>query len=69
MMCGRMSGHVRDGRFHRMPQAPPLRNRNGHRSCGYCGGNVYLEPDDGSGFAVTPAVAAAITQFPQRRAS
>jgi hypothetical protein len=46
MMCGRASGQVRSGVFFRAPGAPPLENRAGRTRCGFCGGNLYLEPDD-----------------------
>jgi hypothetical protein len=46
MMCGRSSGHVRGGVFYRAPSAPPLENRGGRTRCGFCSGNLYLEPDD-----------------------
>ena len=53
MMCGRPSGHVRNGRFQRLPSAPPLIVRAGRSRCGFCGGNVYLEAED-SPVAVAP---------------
>ena len=46
MMCGRASGQVRNGVFYRSPGAPSLENRSGRSRCGFCGGNLYLEPDD-----------------------
>lgn len=46
MLCGRLSGHVRGTRFLRAAGAPPLIDRGGRYRCGFCGGNVYLEPDD-----------------------
>jgi hypothetical protein len=46
MMCGRSSGQVRSGVFYRAPGAPPLENRAGRTRCGFCSGNLYLEPDD-----------------------
>jgi hypothetical protein len=46
MMCGRSSGQVRSGVFYRAPGAPPLENRDGRTRCGFCSGNLYLEPDD-----------------------
>jgi hypothetical protein len=46
MMCGRASGQIRGGVFHRVPGAPALENRAGRSRCGFCGGNLYLEPDD-----------------------
>jgi hypothetical protein len=46
MMCGRSSGQLRRGVFFRQPNAPRLVHTNGHNRCGYCGGNLYLEPDD-----------------------
>ena len=66
MMCGRASGHVRDGRFQRLPAAPPLLNRAGRSRCGFCGGNVYLEPED-SPFA--PQIIADNVAQQARRAS
>lgn len=46
MMCGRASGHVRNGSFIRLPTAPALIVRGGRSRCGFCGGNVYLEAED-----------------------
>lgn len=46
MMCGRASGQVRKGVFYRAPGAPALENHNGRSRCGFCSGNLYLEPDD-----------------------
>jgi hypothetical protein len=46
MMCGRASGQVRHGVFYRALGAPPLENRDGRSRCGFCSGNLYLEPDD-----------------------
>ena len=46
MLCGRHSGQVRDGRFRRLPSAPPLAVRAGKTRCGYCGGSLYLEAED-----------------------
>jgi hypothetical protein len=46
MMCGRASGHVRNGSFVRLPSAPALLVRGGRSRCGFCGGNVYLEAED-----------------------
>lgn len=46
MMCGRVSGQVLSGRFQRAPGAPPPDVRNGRTRCGFCFGNLYLEPDD-----------------------
>jgi hypothetical protein len=46
MMCGRASGHVRNGSFVRLPSAPALVVRGGRSRCGFCGGNVYLEAED-----------------------
>ena len=46
MLCGRHSGHVRDGTFRRLPGAPPLAVRAGKSRCGYCGGSLYLEAED-----------------------
>ena len=46
MMCGRASGQVRKGNFYRASGAPSLENRDGRSRCGFCGGNLYLEPDD-----------------------
>jgi hypothetical protein len=46
MMCGRTSGQVRSGVFYRAPGAPALENRAGRSRCGFCSGNLYLEPDD-----------------------
>jgi hypothetical protein len=46
MMCGRASGQVRDGAFYRAPSAPRPKNHGGRTRCGFCGGNLYLEPDD-----------------------
>jgi hypothetical protein len=46
MLCGRPSGHVRDGSFRRLPGAPPLAVRAGKTRCGYCGGSLYLEAED-----------------------
>lgn len=66
MMCGRASGHVREGRFHRLPAAPPLINRAGRTRCGFCGGNVYLEAED-SPFA--PQIVAQNAGQQARRAS
>jgi len=65
-MCGRASGHVREGRFHRLNDAPPLINRAGRSRCGFCGGNVYLEAED-SPFA--PQIVADNVARQARRAS
>jgi hypothetical protein len=46
MMCGRSSGLLRGGVFFRAPGAPPLELRSGRSRCGFCSGNLYLEPDD-----------------------
>jgi hypothetical protein len=46
MMCGRASGQLRNGVFHRAPSAPKPENRGGRTRCGFCSGNLYLEPDD-----------------------
>jgi hypothetical protein len=46
MLCGRPSGQVRNGRFQRLPSAPPLAVRAGKTRCGYCGGSLYLEAED-----------------------
>ena len=46
MMCGRTSGQVRSGVFFRAAGAPSLENRSGRSRCGFCSGNLYLEPDD-----------------------
>ena len=46
MLCGRASGHVRNGTFVRLPSAPALVVRGGRSRCGFCGGNVYLEAED-----------------------
>ena len=54
MMCGRSSGQVRNGVFYRGTAAPPLENRSGRSRCGFCGGNLYLEPDDSIVAPLTP---------------
>jgi hypothetical protein len=54
MMCGRTSGQVRGGVFYRIPAAPPLENRGGRTRCGFCSGNLYLEPDDTLAAALAP---------------
>ena len=46
MMCGRSSGQIRGGVFYRAVAAPALENRGGRTRCGFCSGNLYLEPDD-----------------------
>jgi hypothetical protein len=46
MMCGRSSGLVRRGVFYRATTAPSPERRGGRSRCGFCGGNLYLEPDD-----------------------
>jgi hypothetical protein len=56
MMCGRTSGQVRSGVFYRAPGAPALENRAGRSRCGFCSGNLYLEPDE----SVTPFMATQI---------
>ncbi len=68
MMCGRASGHVREGRFHRLPTAPPLANRMGRSRCGFCGGSIYLEAED-SPFAPQALTMAAATPVRARKAS
>jgi hypothetical protein len=46
MLCGRSSGQVRAGRFFQATDAPlPVRDQGNNR-CGFCNGNLYLEPDD-----------------------
>ena len=54
MMCGRSSGQVRSGVFYRAPGAPALENHGGRTRCGFCSGNLYLEPDDS---VITPIMA------------
>lgn len=66
MMCGRFSGQVRNGHFFRLPAAPLLRLHGGKKMCGFCGGNVYLEPDDSGMLPVHPA---AYRAFSRRKAS
>ncbi len=66
MMCGRPSGHVRNGTFQRLPSAPPLVAKGGRSRCGFCGGNVYLEAED-SPFA--PQIVAENAGQQARRAS
>jgi len=61
MLCGRHSGHVRDGAFQRVPTAPPLRQQSGRSRCGYCGGSLYLEAED-SPFARGLADVAAVPE-------
>ncbi|MBI4493795.1 MAG: hypothetical protein HY690_13470 [Chloroflexi bacterium] len=68
MLCGRTSGQVRNGAFHRAPTAPPLKSRGGRHWCGFCGGNIYLEHDDSGAMFIDPAPAAR-PLYPQRRAS
>lgn len=51
MMCGRSAGQLQGRHFVRAQGAPPPVDRGGRMRCGYCGGNLYLEPDD-SGLAV-----------------
>ncbi len=68
MMCGRASGHVREGRFHRLPTAPPLANRMGRSRCGFCGGSIYLEAED-SPFAPQALTMAAAAPVRARKAS
>jgi hypothetical protein len=46
MLCGRASGQVRNGKFQRLPSAPPLATRAGQSRCGFCGGSLYLEAED-----------------------
>jgi hypothetical protein len=46
MLCGRQSGQVRDGKFRRLPSAPPLAVRAGQSRCGFCSGSLYLEAED-----------------------
>jgi hypothetical protein len=46
MMCGRSSGQVRNRVFHRAQGAPRPEKRAGRMLCGFCSGNLYLEPDD-----------------------
>jgi hypothetical protein len=58
MMCGRTSGQVRGGVFYRIPAAPPLESRGGRTRCGFCSGNLYLEPDDSITVPLSPDVAA-----------
>jgi len=62
MLCGRASGQVRNGTFHRLRTAPPLKTQGGSSRCGFCGGGLYLEAEDspfardlGSYVAATPA--------------
>ncbi len=66
MMCGRASGHVREGRFHRLSVAPPLMTHEGRTRCGFCGGNVYLEAEDSP---FTPQIVAKNVAQQARRAS
>ncbi len=66
MMCGRSSGQVRRGIFVRLPNAPSLVLRDGHNRCGYCQGNLYLEPDDG--LLAAPAFES-LTERKRRKAS
>jgi hypothetical protein len=58
MMCGRASGHVRRGVYYRLPGAPPLENRGGRSRCGFCSGNLYLEPDDSISVSASAELAA-----------
>jgi len=46
MLCGRMAGQVRAGRFVAAADAPPPLRERGKNRCGACGGNLYLESDD-----------------------
>lgn len=46
MMCGRSSGQLRSGVFQRANGAPPMATIDGRTRCGFCTGNLYLEPDD-----------------------
>lgn len=57
MLCGRASGQLRDGVFLRLPGAPPPKAEGRHYRCGYCSGNLYLEPDD-SALPLDPALQA-----------
>ncbi len=50
MMCGRSSGQLRGGRFYQAPGVPMPIREHGRNRCGFCSGNLYLEPDD-SGIA------------------
>lgn len=46
MLCGRLSGHVRNGTFYRLPEAPPIVVKAGRSRCGFCGGSIYLEAEE-----------------------
>jgi hypothetical protein len=46
MLCGRASGQVRNGKFRRLPSAPPLKAQGGQSRCGFCGGSLYMEAED-----------------------
>lgn len=66
MMCGRASGQIRGGVFHKLPTAPTLVVRGGRSRCGFCSGNIYLEAED-SPIALAPI--ASIDARQARRAS
>ena len=46
MLCGRSSGQVRGGQFYRAAEAPLPVWDQGRNHCGFCSGNLFLEPDD-----------------------
>ena len=61
MLCGRSSGQVRAGEFYRASEAPLPVWDQGRNRCGFCSGNLFLEPDDSG------VIPYALPQIPARR--
>jgi len=57
-MCNRIAGHILRGIFVRELRTPPPTFRGRHLSCGACGGNLLLEPDE----PVTPTMATSLIE-------
>ena len=46
MLCGRAVGQLHGRRLYR-DNGPPSIRKDGKRTvCGYCGGSLYIQPDD-----------------------
>jgi len=46
MLCGRSSGQLRNGTFYQASDAARPVREQGRNMCGFCSGNLFLEPDD-----------------------
>lgn len=46
MLCGRAVGQVHRRKLYRDPAARSMRREGKRAICGFCGGSLFIQPDD-----------------------